>query len=93
MDLLIDTADINAWQELMPTGLFSGITTNPLLAARAGLAYPEIDWGEMARRAADLGAGELHGQVYGPPEGYADWAGALYEAGAQRGCAPWSRCR
>lgn len=85
MDLLIDTADIDAWRELMPTGLFSGITTNPLLAQRAGLSYPEIDWGDMAMRAADLGAGELHGQVYGPVETYLDWAGALYEHGRRAG--------
>ena len=85
MELLIDTAETEAWQELMPTGLFTGITTNPLLAKRAGLSYPDIDWGEMARRAAELGAKELHGQVYGPPESYVDWAGALYEHGRKAG--------
>ena len=85
MDLYIDTADIAAWNDLMPTGMFRGITTNPLLAQRAGLHYPEIDWGEMARRAADLGAVELHGQVYGPAEGFADWAAAFYEHGRAAG--------
>ena len=85
MNLLIDTADVAEWRDLMPTGLFQGITTNPLLAERAGLSYGAIDWGEMARRAADLGAKELHGQVVGPVEGYADWAGALYEHGAAAG--------
>lgn len=85
MDLYLDTADTEAWADLMPTGLFFGITTNPLLAHRAGLHYPQIDWGEMARRAADLGARELHGQVYGPVEGHADWAGALYAAGQAAG--------
>ncbi len=85
MELLIDTAEIAAWQELMPTGLFSGITTNPLLAKRAGLSYPDIDWGEMVQRAADLGARELHGQVFGPLESYVDWAGALYEHGRRAG--------
>jgi len=85
MDLLIDTADIHAWHDLMPTGLFTGITTNPLLAARAGLSYPDIDWGDMARRAADLGATMLHGQVHGPVESYVDWAGAFYEAGRNAG--------
>ncbi len=85
MQLLIDTADIEAWQELMPTGIFTGITTNPLLARRAGLSYPEIDWAGLTRRAADLGATELHGQVYGPVETYADWAGALYEHGREAG--------
>jgi transaldolase len=85
MELLIDTADVKAWQELMPTGIFRGITTNPLLAKRAGLSYPEIDWGKLARQAADLGARELHGQVFGPVEGYLDWAGAFYEHGRKAG--------
>lgn len=85
MDLYIDTADVSAWDALMPTGLFTGITTNPLLAHRAGLSYPGIDWGELARRAADLGAKELFGQVYGPPETYLDFAGALFEAGRAAG--------
>lgn len=87
MDLYIDTAEVSDWDALMPTGLFTGITTNPLLAQRAGLDYPRIDWGVLARRAADLGARELMGQVYGPPESYADFAGALYEAGRAAGIA------
>ena len=87
MDLYIDTADVTEWDALMPTGLFTGITTNPLLADRAGLSYPQIDWGEMARRAGDLGAKELFGQVYGPPESYEDFAAGLYEAGRAAGIA------
>jgi transaldolase len=85
MDLYLDSADTEAWQDLMPTGLFTGITTNPLLAARAGLAYAQIDWAAMARRAADLGAQELHCQVVGPVEGYVDWAGARYADGRAAG--------
>ncbi|NRB00181.1 MAG: hypothetical protein HRU32_10225 [Rhodobacteraceae bacterium] len=85
MHLYIDTADTAVWDDLMPTGLFTGITTNPLLAQRAGLSYPDIDWGALARHAADLGAQELHGQVYGPVESYVDWAGDLYEAGRAAG--------
>ncbi|HCI07732.1 MAG TPA: transaldolase, partial [Sulfitobacter sp.] len=37
MKLYLDTADTTAWDDLMPTGMFYGITTNPLLAVRAGL--------------------------------------------------------
>lgn len=85
MTLYLDTADVAVWDELMPTGLFHGITTNPLLAARAGLDYRAIDWAEMAKKAADLGAAELHAQVYGPSEGYADWSGSLYQAGKAAG--------
>lgn len=84
-DLYIDTADVAEWEVLMPTGLFTGITTNPLLAARAGLDYPKIDWALLARRAAELGATEFFGQVHGPPESYLDFAGTLFEAGRAAG--------
>jgi transaldolase len=85
MDLFLDSADYAAWGDLMPTGLFRGITTNPLLAQRAGLHYPKINWFEKAARARDLGAQELHGQVYGPVESYVDWVATLYEAGRAAG--------
>lgn len=85
IDLYIDTADTGEWEALMPTRLFAGITTNPLLAQRAGLSYGAIDWGEMARRAADLGARELHAQVAGPVEGWVDFADALYGHGRAAG--------
>ena len=84
-ELYIDTADVADWAALMPTGLFMGITTSPLLAARAGLDYPEIDWAELARRAADLGAKRFFGQVFGPPQSYLDFAGGLLEAGKSAG--------
>lgn len=85
MDLYLDTADHKAWADLMPTGLFRGITTNPQLAHRAGLEYPAINWTGMAHRARGLGAQELHAQVFGPVETYVDWAGRLYDAGAAAG--------
>ncbi|WP_136635104.1 transaldolase family protein [Pseudooceanicola onchidii] len=85
MDLYLDSAMTADWDRLMPTGLFTGITTNPLLAARAGLSYPQIDWAAMAQHAADLGASELHAQVYGAPDSYAAWADALLEAGSRAG--------
>ncbi len=85
MKLYLDTASVADWQSLMPTGIFHGITTNPLLAARAGLSYRTIDWRTMARKAADLGAKELHAQVHGDPDGYADWAATLYDIGKETG--------
>ncbi|KIN60669.1 putative fructose-6-phosphate aldolase (FSA) [Sulfitobacter noctilucae] len=85
MTLYLDTANTADWDALMPLGLFQGITTNPLLAARAGLDYPNIAWGDLAGRARDLGATEFFAQVYGPPEGYVDWAGQLYEVGKSAG--------
>ena len=85
MRLYLDTADTNAWDDLMPTGLFAGITTNPLLAARAGLDYPNIAWADLAARARDLGATEFYAQVHGPAESYVDWAGKLYDVGKAAG--------
>ncbi|NNE88673.1 MAG: transaldolase, partial [Silicimonas sp.] len=85
MRLYLDTADTQAWDALMPTGMFHGITTNPLLAARAGYAYGDINWHDLAGKARELGAQELHAQVAGPVDGYVDWAGALYQAGKAHG--------
>lgn len=85
MTLYLDTADTEAWNRLMPTGIFRGITTNPLLAARAGHSYAQIDWNDMAAKARAVGAHELHAQVYGPEESYVDWADALYQAGKAHG--------
>lgn len=85
MKLYLDTADLSEWDDLMPTGIFHGITTNPLLAARAGFSYGEIDWPALADKACALRAKELHAQVFGPVEGYTDWAGTLYEIGKSHG--------
>ncbi|QHQ34237.1 transaldolase family protein [Algicella marina] len=85
MRLYLDTAERAAWEELMPLGIFHGITTNPLLAHRAGLEYGAIDWREMAGRARALGAQELHAQAAGPVEGYVEFTAALYEAGRAEG--------
>ena len=63
MPLYLDSFDLDAWDRLMPTGLFKGITTNPLLAKRAGHSYAAISWPDMFARAANLGAQELHVQV------------------------------
>lgn len=85
MKLYLDSADVKEWADLMPTGLFHGITTNPLLASRVGLKYPEINWHDLAGIARDLGANELHAQVYGRSETYVDWADELYAAGKSQG--------
>ena len=85
LDLYLDTADIAQWDALMPLGIFTGITTNPTLAQRAGLTYRDINWRDLANCAAGLGATELHGQVFGAPETYAPWAEMLLEAGQAAG--------
>lgn len=63
LKIYLDTFDIESWRSLMPTGLFYGITTNPLLAERAGLDYGAIDWDNVIEIASSLGAEELHIQV------------------------------
>jgi transaldolase len=83
--LYLDSADVSEWDRLMPSGLFYGITTNPLLAARAGLDYGDIDWLDLAKRAKHLGATELHGQIVGDDGAAQEFAQNLYEVGAKVG--------
>jgi len=85
MYLYLDSAKVSDWADLMPLGIFKGITTNPLLADRAELDYARIDWPALFAQAHGLGAVELHAQVYGDPSGYADWAEKLYAAGRDNG--------
>jgi len=63
--LLLDTADVSAWQKWMPSGVFSGLTTNPLLLQRAGVTCDLETLGGLARTGFDLGADEIHIQVWG----------------------------
>ena len=81
MRLYLDTADSAEWRELMPMGIFYGITTNPLLTARAGLIYTDISWKDLAQTAADLGAKEFHAQVYGNMDQALNFAEQIYEIG------------
>ena len=85
MRLYLDTADCSEWHALMPTGAFYGITTNPLLAARAGFVYQDIVWSDMVQTAADLGAKEFHAQVCGDDEQSFKFAKQLYEMGQSAG--------
>ena len=82
MRLYLDTADQTAWAEWMPSGVFYGITTNPLLAARTGLAYHQINWQDMVQIAADAGAQEFHAQVIGNETNALRFAENLYAYGA-----------
>ena len=85
MRLYLDTADSSDWLELMPMGVFYGITTNPLLTARAGLLYRDISWKDLAQTAADLGAKEFHAQVYGNMDQTLKFAEQIYEIGQSVG--------
>lgn len=85
MRLYVDSADTTAWDRLMPSGMFYGITTNPLLAHRAGLSYDAIDWHDLATRVQALGGHELHGQIVGDTDAALRFADALYSVGAKVG--------
>ena len=81
MRLYLDTADPVDWEYLMPTGAFYGITTNPLLISQLGLNYGEIVWEEMVSKAADLGAKELHIQIYGDVNNALSFGKHIYDLG------------
>ncbi len=66
--LFLDSADTAAWSRWLPTGIFHGVTTNPLLLARAGLACDVPTLARLAERAAALGAREIHLQTWGDNE-------------------------
>lgn len=63
--LFLDSADTGAWARLLPLGFLHGVTTNPLLLARAGEACTVANLARLAGVAADLGAREIHLQTWG----------------------------
>ena len=83
MRLYLDTANTQDWAQLLPLGVFYGITTNPLLAQRAGLDYAQSDWRGLLAHAKALGAQELHLQAFGDPSTYVKWATEIYKIAHQ----------
>ena len=65
MNLMLDSADLTAWRDLIPTGMFSAITTNPLLMQRAKQAYDLDSFEVLLATAKELGVEELHLQTVG----------------------------
>lgn len=63
--LFLDSADPEAWQAWLPTGLFHGVTTNPSLLRRAGQPCEIAHLDGLARQARSLGCRELHLQAWG----------------------------
>jgi transaldolase len=63
--LFLDSADLTAWRDLVPTGAFYGITTNPLLLERAGLACSAEVLTRMVDEAEKLPIEEIHLQTWG----------------------------
>ena len=55
MELFLDTANTKCWIVLAKTGLFTGITTNPLLLERSGLKTSIETYQELYAKALDLG--------------------------------------
>jgi transaldolase len=63
--LYIDSAEEKDWKQYLPTGIFYGVTTNPKLLRATGIDF-EIDrLARLAETAFDLGANEIHMQVWG----------------------------
>ena len=65
MKLFLDAADTDCWVDLAGTGLFSGITTNPLLIQRAGLDTSIETYQALYKRAMKLGYPCIQFQVFG----------------------------
>jgi len=52
--LFLDTADPSEWDELLPTGIFHGVTTNPILLERAGQPCTIDNLHVLARKALQM---------------------------------------
>ena len=65
LKLLVDTAVVSNWERLLPSGVFYGVTTNPKLINQAGLPCTLESLRRLAQAAFELGANEIHLQVWG----------------------------
>jgi transaldolase len=65
MEWLLDSADVKNWERVSPSGLFSAVTTNPLLIQRAGLKCSIDTYKKLHDQAMDLGFDHLQLQVFG----------------------------
>lgn len=63
--LYVDTPDTAIWQRTLAGGFFYGVTTNPKLLYQAGIPNTVENLGNLAHTAFDLGAQEIHLQVWG----------------------------
>ncbi|MGB3789023.1 MAG: transaldolase family protein [Phormidesmis sp.] len=61
----LDTADVAAWKKWLPTGMFYGVTCNPLLLERAGVECAPPVLKALAQEAFALGMQEVHLQAWG----------------------------
>ena len=65
MRLFLDTADLSQWQTWLPTGLFYGVTTNPLLLERAGQPCTLQNLQILIDQALNYGIQEVQVQTWG----------------------------
>ncbi len=63
--LFLDTADAEQWATWLSTGLFYGVTTNPLLLQRANLDCSIEQLGLLVDKALSYGVREIHLQTWG----------------------------
>jgi len=63
--LFLDTANVSCWEELMPTGIWYGITTNPLILERCGVRCDMSTLKGLVEKAHKLGAKEVQLQTFG----------------------------
>ena len=63
--LYVDSSDRADWERFLPTGLFYGVTTNPKLLGQMGMASTVENLAALAGAAFELGAQEIHLQVWG----------------------------
>lgn len=74
MRLYLDSFDITEMMRLLPSGLFAGVTTNPLLAERAGLIYSQICWDGLFSQLDETPISECHIQLPDTTEAALDFA-------------------
>jgi transaldolase len=63
--LFLDTADVKEWEDLLPTGIFEGVTCNPTLLERAGQKCTIDNLRQLSNLALALGADEFMVQAWG----------------------------
>lgn len=64
--LFLDTADLEEWERCLPSGIFYGITTNPVLLERAGVTCAPSRLKKLLKKALDFpGIQEVMFQAWG----------------------------
>lgn len=63
--LFLDTADPQDWEDLLPTGIFEGVTCNPTLLEQVRQTCSVDNLHTLAQKALNLGADEFMVQAWG----------------------------